>query len=111
MGMYFELGNEVNAAHFMINLKEAELWPPSTAFRNSAIQTVLGKASKYQNCPAEWRCGCRMFGYWVEDSVKDVEEQLKGLCLTCIKNGKVSKADGNCQAATHSLCKGQTQAD
>lgn len=52
-----------------------------------------------------------MLGYWVEDSVKNVEEQLKGLCLTCVKNGKVSKADGNCQAATHSLCKGQTQAD
>lgn len=84
--------------HFLEALHRVSLWPLSKRLQSSPLQEVLKDLRRFTECRGTTDCGCQseFFDEHLEDAANDVEAELKGLCLTCFKEGKATREEGNC---------------
>ncbi len=90
--------------HHLQELTRLGLWPPSVGFHKASTQDVLKKLEKYHTCNQS-HCACSRLG--LSDFVEGIVEEfsdLRGLCLGCYKNGRTSRASGNCTACQPAFC-------
>lgn len=89
------------------------LWPITGSMRESAINSILAKFKQFPSLrgdfnivPGDSSCDCTLINFKqaLRDAAARVESTAKGLCLTCVQNGKLSARDGNCQAMSRSIC-------
>ncbi len=108
VGYYFQ---EINRAH---------LWPTSMMCGDGwCIEAVKAKVSKMKtyhrddrrgninNEPSECADDTWGFRERLTEAVTKAVDNQKGLCLMCLKSGRVRKQDGNCYANESELCTGK----
>lgn len=92
--------------HLLDKLKMIKLWPFSTKFQSLTIQDITEMLQNLDPCPGT--CGCTCESYRIKEglvvAVNDVEAKLKGLCLECVRHGRVLFLEGNCAAEFPIIC-------
>lgn len=92
--------------HFLEALNKVDLWPLSKKLQSSTLQDVLKSLRRLAECRGTTDCNCQDFDFDIplEGAAEDVERELKGLCLTCFKNGRLTWEEGNCSAGKYVSC-------
>ena len=107
--------------HYFKWLYGSGLWPLSK-MQTLSITKVSDRLSKFENYdrdPAEvyWLEGIHYIGCQtpqtdlkdvLEGHAKKAVETQQGLCLACVKRGRVAEEEGNCRAEDEALCVGGT---
>ena len=99
--------------YYIQELHRIGLWPIPNLDTAKSIQDVSDRLLKICNYSAVDLCEA---GMCCDEANIDFEEHLlqvtetiskcnTGLCLNCVKKGKIMSADGNCRAASLELCK------
>ena len=99
--------------YYIQELKRIDLWPILYATTAKSVQEVSDCLQKYSNYPIrdtrENGMVCDRANLNFEKHLLQVREmsskRSSGLCLNCVKKGKIMSADGNCRAASLELCK------
>lgn len=101
---------------WLLDLFNAGLWPLSSQISLSSYQHLLNelKLIKDSNSVVPFqgglfgtgpRCECRTCNTNLSTLMKDLstelEDDIKPLCLVCVKNGKFTKMEGNCARESH----------
>ena len=87
---------------FLLELSRLELWPLSEKVMASSVQAVLEKASRFEGVgePSSG-CKCRTckvsFKELMTALATDQLGKVKGLCLGCVRSGRLMPDGGNCQ--------------
>ena len=91
----------------MVQVWRAEIWPISTLL-SSDLQEVLGKLKQFRHCSGTSDCGCADLSYDLDIGyvISFLERELKGLCLKCVRKGRMTVDEGNCSQPKEHLCKG-----
>lgn len=100
------------AGHCLSELIRLGLWPMSRSLPNANLDDVPQVASDFKNYSRSlyrYAPTCALdntdFKAMLGQMVADATEVLQGLCLKCVKQGKVTEEEGNCHAADVHLCK------
>lgn len=97
------------SAHYMIEMCKLGLWPLTNvlARRRISIRIILKKLCGFKVfSPPENHCICAI----QTKGGKDISElargfELKGLCLDCVKSGRLGGMKDNCMVAPkHGIC-------
>ena len=94
------------AGHYMKQLHRLGLWPLTGILAEESINTILGRLNDYQCFVSpKYPCIC-LRSSKIEDEI-DVEYisscfELKGLCLNCVKKGRLGALRDNCMVAPRS---------
>lgn len=94
----------ITLVHHLQELTRIGLWPLSTSFHKASTLDVLQKLGEYRPCDQS-HCGCSRLG--LRTIVKNIVQDfngLRGLCLECYRNGKISPSSGNCMACEPAFC-------
>ena len=99
--------------YYIQELHRLGLWPIPKAYTAKSIQNISDRLLELGNYsavdPDEDGLWCDEAGIDFEDHLLQVREtssqRSSGLCLNCVKKGKIMSADGNCRAASLELCK------
>ena len=107
MASFLELGPEfsesdhlIKAGHFFAQLYQLYIWPISNqvdVINLDYIKSGITKFDEHKNTSFKKSL--------VIEISKAIDAQ-KGLCLSCVRLGKVSSHQGNCHARLRYLCKG-----
>ena len=98
---------------FIKELDRIGLWPiPYTNTRKS-IQEISSCLRGFENYsvhdPFEHDHYCDTADINLKDlliqAIETTSKRSRGLCLNCVKNGKIMIAEGNCRATSLELCK------
>lgn len=93
------------------------LWPLAK-FQTSNVSNIASRLLQFQNHdrnPAEhyilngvYYVGCQTpqtdLKALIKQAAEDAVEVQKGLCLACVRLGKVTKEKGNCRTEEETLC-------
>ncbi len=98
--------NLAETGHSFKELRRLRIWPMFKLVNGATIEFVSIQVCgfvdfKVSNCPSNFKVDCK------ERLQKAVEEASKGqlgLCLNCVKKGKIKTLEGNCQAESLELC-------
>lgn len=90
--------NSTDVFHILEALSEVNLWPLSKRLQTSTLRAVLKDLRRFPRCPGNMDCSCDTYEFdnALEMAAKDVERELKGLCLTCFKKGRATWEEDNC---------------
>ena len=107
------------AVHYTQQLFDAALWPQSRInvdIPPSTIPDHLRLIVEFDSIdfPSEctfFDCGCerRPVRQLFTDAVKRILKETKGLCLCCVKQGRITQREGNCRAVETDCCSGPCQ--
>ena len=98
---------------FIEQLDYIGLWPIPYTNTQKSIQEVSSRLLKFENYSSQ---DTSEYGQLCDDTTTDFKHRLlqatevtskrsRGLCLNCVKNGKIMIAEGNCRATSLELCK------
>ena len=103
--------------NWLIKLSEQGLWPLSVTMGRTSIEEIHRKLKKFEEEPGNhWigfspnSCKCKICITSVNKAMRDLDiesmDDVKPLCLICVKNGKFVPDDGNCTGEEHrgALC-------
>ena len=100
------------AGHFFQELVRLGLWPLSRIIHQTNLSTISSQLLHFKNYYADERSGQRNSGYYedsycicdridfkskLENAVNDASVLQQGLCLCCVKQGKITGDEGNCR--------------
>lgn len=103
-----EDANNPTMAHYTRELNRIGLWPPSKVFRECTVAQLLNRFRQFRNCQGYRGCKCcdSDLSSKFRNVADDLLFDLSGLCLACVKNGKLTDSEGNCGVNNESACKG-----
>ena len=96
---------------YIQELDRIGLWPIPNATTPKSIQQISSGLLRFANYPVSdvWEDDMQCDGARIdfERCLRQVRRSVatNGLCLNCVKKGKIMIADGNCQAASLDKCK------
>lgn len=103
--------------HSLQQLFNIGLWPTSNIdqMSTSIVSSKIDEFRNYERSPAaeyylegEHYIGCDSLRMDIKqrllEATKEALEKTKGLCLSCVKRGKVTSEEGNCHAEEEILC-------
>ena len=95
--------------HIVSNLKMAGVWPSKGFDIGGDIQDVSSNLINISRCNQGGSCVCDDLNRQLRvlQCSQEVSSQLKGLCLSCFRNGKISIAQGNCASEKAEQCTGR----
>lgn len=100
------------AGHCLSELIRLGLWPMSSSLPNANLDDLSQLAFDFKNYARShyrYSPACATdntdFRAMLSQMVADATEVLQGLCLKCVKQGKVTEEEGNRDAADVHLCK------
>ena len=89
------------------------LWPIKNTDTQMSIRDISNRLRCFQDYyitdPSDVGHRCDLANIDFKQRLVDATGRMisdSGLCLHCVKKGKIMKADGNCRAASVELCKG-----
>lgn len=90
------------------------LWPIIDTDTGKTIEGISNCLLGFENYPASVTynngASCDVaridFKHLLLQATEMTSKRNRGLCLNCVKKGKIMSADGNCRAASLELCKG-----
>ena len=95
----------------MQELRRLGLYPLSTFTNQKSIEQISNKISEFEDITITGsqryktcNSGEVDIKKLLEDALRTSSESLQGLCLNCVKKGKVTTRDGNCQASSLASC-------
>ena len=99
--------------YYIHELHRIGLWPIPASYSAKSIQDISDRLLKICNYsavdPYEYGLCCDRANIDFEELLLELRETISkrntGLCLNCVKKGKIMSADGNCRAASLELCK------
>lgn len=108
--------------HYLKQLSGLGLWPISRMFHQTNLSDISSQLLEFRNYAVDdvnrntvfrssschhFVTDCQSmqtdFRNILQTAANAVSTQQQGLCLKCIKSGKITKEDGNCRAATEAL--------
>ena len=90
----------IKVGHFFTELYWIDLWPISDQVNEINLDYIQSEIANFD----EYKDTSFKKSLVIEIS-KAIDAQ-KGLCLSCVRLGKISSHQGNCQARLRYLCKG-----
>ncbi len=101
------------AGHYFHELSRLDLWPLTSTMKDNNLAYIQGQLSKLQdhNAIKDSKCLVKRHvpqfdvPFVVKDLAQSAIENLQGLCLSCVKNGKTTVERGNCRAGVGWACK------
>lgn len=94
-------------AHYIKDFRLMELWPLSQ-IRECTVENVIRQFHQGQECTREGDgCYCHHMGYGFVGKLQRAADDIcmqRGLCLSCVKQGRFLPEDGNCTAFIASEC-------
>jgi len=113
-----ECSHLARVGHYFQEISRASFWPTSMISQDGwCIKTVGAKVAMldtyYQDDedgiikPPSCGDAAIDFDDALMEAVEKAGKNQKGLCLVCVKNGRVTKQDGNCYARESDLCTGK----
>ena len=106
--------HNAKSGFYIQQLYRIGLWPISDIKIQMAmsIQDISKRLRGFQDyyLTDDWATGrqCKLANINYKASLEDAVERMtpfSGLCLNCVKKGKIMSADGNCRAASLESCK------
>ena len=96
-------------AHLAKGLKDIGLWPLSTACQKMSIIAIMNRLHRYRESQGECQatnCQCVRKGVQAKiDALRTrFENEMRGLCLKCHREGKIYHYTGNCTACDPLYC-------
>ena len=97
---------------YVHQLYRVGLWPIDYTTAQLSIQEISNRLEGFQDYylegPEIGGRPCDLANIDFTQHLKDARAKMipsSGLCLNCVKKGKIRRADGNCRAASLELCK------
>ena len=97
---------------YVQELYRVGIWPINKTNTRLSIQEILNRLEGFQDyyyvTDSRYTRSCDTAKVNFKQRLEDARGRMilgSGLCLNCVKKGKIMSADGNCRAASLELCK------
>ena len=97
--------------HYVEELLRLELWPISNIATKKTIAMVLKQIEQFEDYAyiGGKSCSCGGGSFNAKKLLQELSNkhsnQLRGLCLHCVKKGKITRIEGSCMESSLLKCK------
>lgn len=94
-----------SVGHYFYELRRIGLWPMPDAFSEANLKHLVTKLRGAKSCTLH-NCYCYTLNLSerLSQFAGSLESNLRGMCLHCVKEGRMSSAQKNCMAFVAADC-------